>query len=128
MGIPLIVSRLVSAAIMLAQAFMIPICLQRAEWDAHTVTEIYGRFSGVAVSLLHLPGVFTSALSVAVLPVVAESRLYADKSRQILKQRVDLSLDLAVSFTVLGMLFLFFLQIRFAALFSASRLPQISCA
>ena len=107
MGIPLTVSRLVSAAIMLVQAFMIPICLQRAGWDAHTVTEIYGRFSGVAVSLLHLPGVFTSALSVAVLPVVAESRLYANKSRQILKQRVDLSLDLAASFTVLGMLLLF---------------------
>lgn len=109
MGLPLTGSRLVSSGIMMLQAFLIPICLRAAGWDIRAATEIYGRFSGVAMSLLHLPGVFTAALSVSVLPAVAESMSYADNGKKILEQRTNISLQATSVFSLLGMVLLFIL-------------------
>lgn len=107
LGLPLTGSRLVTSGIMMLQAILIPLCLKMSGWDIRAATEIYGRFSGVALALLHLPGVFTAALSVSVLPAVAESMTYDISGRRLLSKRVNDSMQASSSFTLLGMLLLF---------------------
>lgn len=107
LGLPLTGSRLVSSGITMLQAILIPLCLKMAGWDIRAATEIYGRFSGVAMALLHLPGVFTAALTVSVLPAVAESMTYDISGQRILGKRINHSLQATSSFTLLGMLLLF---------------------
>jgi stage V sporulation protein B len=107
LGLPLTASRLASTTIMMLQAILIPVCLKMAGWDIRAATEIYGRFAGVALALLHLPGVFTAALTVSVLPAVAESMTFDITGRRLMRQRVNDSLQAASSFTLLGMLLLF---------------------
>ncbi len=104
-GLPITAGRLVNSGILLAQAFLIPWALQHAGWDMRGATEIYGRFSGVALALLHLPGVFTAALSVSVLPAVAET-LQAS-SNYLLQKRIYQSLSATVIFTLPGMAILY---------------------
>ena len=72
-GMPITGGRLVNSVIMLLQAYLIPFCLQQAGYSIPAATEIYGRFSGVALTLLHLPGVFAAALATAVMPAVAQN-------------------------------------------------------
>ena len=72
-GLPMTGGRLVNSALLMLQAYLIPFCLQSAGYSVAAATEIYGRFSGVALTLLHLPGVFASALATAVMPAVAEN-------------------------------------------------------
>ncbi len=72
-GLPMTGGRLVNSALLMLQAYLIPFCLQKAGYGVNAATEIYGRFSGVALTLLHLPGVFASALATAVMPAVAEN-------------------------------------------------------
>ncbi len=108
-GIPTTLSRMISSLIMIAEAFMIPVCLQAAGWDVRAATEIYGRFTGVAMTLVHLPGVFTSALSVSVIPAVAESMTLEHSGRQLLKRRVGGSLQAVSICTLPSMALLFIL-------------------
>jgi len=103
-GLPVTLGRLAASAIAMLQAFLIPLCLQKAGWDMRAATEMYGRFAGVAMALIHLPGVFTSALAVSVMPAVAETA----SGGQLLKRRVGHSLQAASVFTFPGMLLLFF--------------------
>ncbi|MDD4799108.1 MAG: oligosaccharide flippase family protein [Clostridia bacterium] len=102
-GTPVTINRLVSSGILMAQALLIPHCLQNAGLNVVAATEAYGRLSGVALTLLNLPGVFTSALACALLPVVAES--YLDKKR--LAARLIPSLQALVICTLPGMAVLF---------------------
>jgi len=102
-GMPVTFSRLVISMIMMLQAFLIPWALQRAGYDIHSATEIYGRFAGVAMALLHLPGIFTSALAVSVMPAVAETGLAGGK---LLSHRISNSLQATMVFTLPGMLIL----------------------
>lgn len=106
-GLPLTGSRLAASAIALAQAFLIPACLQQAGWSCSAATEIYGRYSGVAMSLLHLPGVFTAALTVSVLPTVAESLHSGNQGQRRLLQRVTEALYATLLFTLPGLILLF---------------------
>lgn len=106
-GLPMTGGRLAASAILMLQAFLIPYCLGLAGWDTRAATEIYGRFSGVALSLLHLPGVFTAALSVSVLPAVAESMSSAQSGRLLLQKRINGAMRATVAFTLPGMLVLY---------------------
>ncbi|MEG2213474.1 MAG: polysaccharide biosynthesis C-terminal domain-containing protein, partial [Clostridiales bacterium] len=108
-GMPITAGKMISSGIMMLQAFLIPLSLQVAGWDMRAATEIYGRFSGVALSMLHLPGVFTTALAVSVLPAVAESMNFAHNGRQLLAQRIGQSLTATAIFTLPGMAILFLL-------------------
>lgn len=103
-GAPVTFTRLALSGIMMLQAFLIPIALQRAGWDTRAATEIYGRFSGVAMSLLHLPGVFTGALAVSVMPAVAETGLH---QRELLRHRAANSLQATTLFTLPSMAVLY---------------------
>ena len=104
-GTPVTVTRIAATGIMMLQAFLIPFSLHMAGYDSRTATALYGGFSGVALALLHLPGVFTSALSVSVMPAVAES---LDASRKkLLNHRINNSLQAATVFTLPGMMILY---------------------
>ena len=104
-GTPVTVTRIAATGIMMLQAFLIPFSLHMAGYDTRTATELYGGFSGVALALLHLPGVFTAALSVSVMPAVAES-LDASK-KKLLSHRINNSLQAAAVFTLPGMMILY---------------------
>ena len=80
-GLPMTGSRSVNSVLLMLQAFLIPFCLQKAGAGVAAATESYGRFSGVALTLLHLPGVFASALATAVMPAVAGSIARPDALR-----------------------------------------------
>jgi len=103
-GMPVTFSRLVISMIMMAQAFLIPFALQRAGYDVHSATEIYGRFAGVAMALLNLPGIFTTALAVSVMPAVAETGITGGK---LLSHRISNSLQATMIFTLPGMMILY---------------------
>jgi stage V sporulation protein B len=102
-GTPVTFSRLVASIIMMLQALLIPLALQQAGWNVRAATEIYGRFAGVAMTLLHLPGVFTSALAVSILPAVAED----SGKRPLLHKHITTSLQATTVFTLPGMLLLY---------------------
>ncbi|MDO4581071.1 MAG: polysaccharide biosynthesis protein [Bacillota bacterium] len=119
-GLPTTGGRLVSSIVLMLQAFLIPLSLQAAGWDTRAATEIYGRFAGVAMSLLHLPGVFTAALTVSVLPAVAESMSRDPQGRLLLQRRVNDAFEAAVTFTLPCMLLLYcFAEQLCAAVFTA---------
>ena len=72
-GIPLTGQRLLTSLIMMLQAFIIPQLLLKHGMSTTDATAAYGNFSGVAMTLLHLPGIFTSTMSTALLPAIAEA-------------------------------------------------------
>ncbi len=103
-GTPVTMNRLVLSMMMMLQAFLIPMALQKAGYDMRAATEIYGRFAGVAMTLLHLPGVFTAALSVSVIPAVAECGL---ANKKLLSHRISNALQVTVVFSLPGMVLLY---------------------
>lgn len=103
-GTPVTVNRLAISSIMMLEAILIPVSLQIAGWDMRSATEMYGRFSGVALTLLNLPGVFTGALAVSVLPAVAGSGL---RNRALLQNHASNSLQATAVLTLPGMALLY---------------------
>lgn len=89
-GAPVTVQRLISSAILMLQAMLIPLALQQGGLSAAEATNAYGNFSGVALSLVHLPGIFTATLAMALLPSIAE----CEHNRVRLNSRVNQSLQI----------------------------------
>ena len=52
-GLPMTGGRAVNSVLLMLQAFLIPFCLQKAGFSVAAATESYGRFTGVALTLLH---------------------------------------------------------------------------
>lgn len=105
-GTPVTITRLLSTFLIAMQAMLIPKGLMLAGCDMRTSTEIYGRFSGVALSLLHLPGVFTMSLAVSMIPAVAE--LVGRQNKKLLNHRVSEALQISVVFAAPSMMLLFY--------------------
>ncbi len=89
-GAPVTVQRLLMSAILMAQAMLIPLALQKGGLTPAAATDAYGNFSGVALSLIHLPGIFTATLATALLPSIAES----DGDHARLNSRINQSLHI----------------------------------
>lgn len=89
-GAPVTVQRLISSAILMLQAMLIPLALQQGGLSSAEATDAYGNFSGVALSLIHLPGIFTATLAMALLPSIAE----CEHNRVRLNSRVNQSLQI----------------------------------
>ncbi|MGI6712758.1 MAG: putative polysaccharide biosynthesis protein [Bacillota bacterium] len=105
-GTPVTLTRLLSSFLLTMQASLIPKGLMLAGNDLRTATELYGRFSGVALTLLHLPGTLTMSVAVSIIPAVAE--LMSKKNHQLLTHRVSEALQITTVFSLPGMLVLFF--------------------
>ncbi|MGI6684741.1 MAG: putative polysaccharide biosynthesis protein [Bacillota bacterium] len=105
-GTPVTLTRLLASFLMTLQASLIPKGLMLAGNDLRTATEIYGRFSGVALSLLHLPGIVTMSMAVSIIPAVAE---LSDKgNNELLRYRVTEALWITTVFSVPSMVVLYY--------------------
>jgi len=105
-GIPVTLTRLLASFLMTLQASLIPRGLMLAGNDLRTATEIYGRFSGVALSLLHLPSIITMSMSVSIMPAVAE--LSGKTNKKLLKHRISEALWITSVFSVPSMVVLYY--------------------
>ncbi len=105
-GTPVTLTRVLSSIFLMLQAFLIPACLQAGGLSITAATEAYGRFAGVATTLLHLPGVFTASLTVAALPAIAEA--LGAQNQPLLKHRINHILQVTVITTLPGMIILYF--------------------
>jgi len=95
-GIPLTGHRLLMSLLMMVQAFIIPKLLINTGLSISQATAEYGSFTGVAMTLLNLPGIFTTTLSTAILPAIAE----VNTKPALLEDRINQSLQLN---TVIGL-------------------------
>lgn len=106
-GFPVTVGRIVGAIILALEAVLIPQRLQVAGYSLRQATELYGQFSGIALTLLHLPTVLTLSLATTMVPAVAEAM--AKNQARVLGRRIRDALRLTVvgglPFTVLYALF-----------------------
>ena len=105
-GTPVTFTRIASSIFMMLQAFLIPAALQAGGLTIAASTEAYGRFAGVAMTLLHLPGVFTVSLTVAALPAIAEAM--GRQNIPLLKHRINHILQVTMITTLPGMVILFY--------------------
>lgn len=90
-GAPVTIQRLISSGILLLQATMLPMALMQNGLTSSQATAAYGNFSGVALSLIHLPGIFTATLAMALLPAIAE---ISASDKLCLGRRINQSLHL----------------------------------
>lgn len=102
-GTPVTLNRMVSSGILMLQSLLIPFCLQKGGFDMPTATALYGNFAGVAMSLVHLPGVFTTSLTVSIIPGIA-AVLHQPKA---LQNRINQAINATIYCTLPGMLVLF---------------------
>jgi len=89
-GAPVTFQRLISSGILLLQASLLPLALMQSGLSSSQATAAYGNFSGVALALIHLPGIFTATLAMALLPAIAE----IDNDKMCLGRRINQSLHL----------------------------------
>lgn len=100
---PVTFQRIIATFIFMVQALYIPWTLQNAGLTLSEATAAYGNFSAVAMSLVHLPGIFTATLAMAILPSIAES---ANNSHQ-LSNRINQSLHITSTISLPFMIVLY---------------------
>lgn len=100
-GAPVTVQKLLMSAILMLQAMLIPLALQRGGLTAAEATDAYGNFSGVAMSLIHLPGIFTATLAMALLPSIAESEQNPARLNSRINQSLHITAVIALPFMLL---------------------------
>lgn len=99
-GAPITVQRLISSAILMLQATLIPLMLQKSGLSATQATSAYGSFSGVALSLIHLPGIFTATLALALLPSIAECEHNPARLNSRINQSLHITAVIALPFAL----------------------------
>ena len=80
LGIPVTGTRLTSTIDMAIEASMVPSCLIAIGYNSSQAASIYGQFSGVAISLLIIPTVLTSALGTALIPAISSAASNQEKT------------------------------------------------
>ncbi|MEG1867718.1 MAG: polysaccharide biosynthesis protein [Clostridiales bacterium] len=78
MGGPITVSRIATTAAITFQAVLIPKALILSGYTLFEAASLYGYFSGVALTILHLPAIVTGAITVPLIPSVAEAQKKKD--------------------------------------------------
>lgn len=105
-GSPLTLSRIVTSLAISAQAILIPKALVASGYSISMAASLFGYFSGVALTILHLPNIVTNAVTVPLIPAVAEA--YKKKDNATLQKRIHDSM-LFTSYTAVPMLaFIFY--------------------
>lgn len=105
-GSPLTVSRIVTTLAITCQAVLIPKALVLSGYSLSEAASLYGYFSGVALTVLHLPAIVTSAITTPLIPAVAEAQ--ENKDTRLLHKRINDSL-VFTSYTAVPMLaFIFY--------------------
>lgn len=100
-GAPITVQRVISSVILMLQAMLIPLMLQKSGLSTAAATDAYGNFSGVALSLIHLPGIFTATLALALLPSIAECEQNPVQLNSRINQSLHITAVVALPFVLL---------------------------
>lgn len=102
LAFPVTMSRIVSTSMLSLKAIIIPNRLQAAGVTLKEATQLYGAFSGMAMSLVSFPTVITGALSVALLPAIAmaASKKHHKELQFRINQGIKLTVLVALPFTV----------------------------
>lgn len=100
-GAPVTGQKLLMSFILMLQAMLIPLALQRGGLSPAEATDAYGNFSGVAMSLIHLPGIFTATLAMALLPTVAETEHDTARLNSRINQSLHITAIIALPFMLL---------------------------
>ncbi|MEE0777276.1 MAG: oligosaccharide flippase family protein, partial [Bacillota bacterium] len=98
MGTPITMSRLATSFAMSCQAILVPKALIAGGCSPSMAATLFGYFSGVAVTVLHLPAIITNALTTPLIPAIAEAA--AENAREKMKCRIEDSL-LFTSYTAI---------------------------
>ncbi len=93
-GLPLSVGGLVMPIMQMIDATMVPLRLQEGGYDIARATELFGQFSGMAVTLVNLPTIVTSSLAVSLVPAVAEA--VTKRDHFILRDRMQTAIRLTI--------------------------------
>lgn len=97
-AIPVSLSKLINSLLLALQAIIIPLRLQAAGNTLRQATELYGQFSGIALSLLGIPTIITLSLSTTLVPATSEAlsmrNYHLLKSRSIKALQVTLIVGL----------------------------------
>jgi stage V sporulation protein B len=91
---PITLTRLVAGFVFSVNAVLIPHRLQAAGFNLRAATEIYGTFSGMAVSLAGFPSVFTISLAVSLVPAISDA--LARKQKILIAGRINQALYLTI--------------------------------
>lgn len=100
-GMPVTLQRLLMSLVLMVQSILIPNLLHHSGFSTAEATALYGNFSGVAMSLVNLPGIFTSTLSTAILPAVAEINHRKDLLRDKINQSLQLTTLVGIPVSVI---------------------------
>lgn len=95
-GLPLSAGGLVMPVMQMIDATMVPLRLQAAGYDVTRATDLFGQFSGMAVTLVNIPTIVTSSLAMSLVPAIAEATARADLLS--LRRRVAAAIRLTVVF------------------------------
>jgi stage V sporulation protein B len=85
-AIPVTLSRIVASVTYAIEPILVTRCLVATGVTAATATALYGRFSGMAISLLLLPTVFTWSLQTTLVPAISEA--VAAKEHKLVQRRL----------------------------------------
>lgn len=78
---PVTFTRVAASLALVLEATLIPQRLQAAGYGIRAATELYGQYTGIALTLLHLPSIVTSALAVSLVPAISEALAAKDLYR-----------------------------------------------
>jgi stage V sporulation protein B len=102
MAIPLTANQALIHLCSSVENLLIPLRLQQYGCSAAEALEIYGVFSGMAISVVFFPGVLTNSLSVLLLPSISQAK--AENRGKAIRRTVTLSIYGGLA---LGFLFTF---------------------
>lgn len=106
-GTPVTLSRIVITLTFSLQAVLVPKALVLSGHSLSEAATLFGYFSGIALTVLHLPNVITSALAVPLIPAVAEAQ--SIKNNLLMRSRISDSLlfTAVAAWPMLGLLYYF---------------------
>jgi stage V sporulation protein B len=94
LAMPVTSTRIVAAGIMSLQAILIPKRLQAAGLSVNEATATFGEFTGIALSLIGLPTLFSNAMAISLVPSISEALIR--KQYEVIRHRVQLALSITV--------------------------------
>ncbi|WP_366921855.1 stage V sporulation protein B [Metallumcola ferriviriculae] len=107
LAFPITLTRIVYSTSMTIQASLVPQRLQATGLSIREATEMFGQYSGIAVTLLHLPTMVTVSLAITLVPAISEA-ITAGNSHQIMQrinQALRITLILGLPSVVIFLLF-----------------------
>ncbi len=94
LSIPLTLNRAVVGLLSTAQAIIIPARLQAAGYSVREATDLFGQFTGVAMTLVGLPTIVTVSLAITMVPAISEA--LAAKKYNLIQKRAMTALKITV--------------------------------